>query len=630
MDFSMSISGIWSENLRNYHAEPSLHLRTKRLNLLIGPNNSGKSRLLRTLSSTTEPKLSVAISDLSEAAKGLGGRVLETINSFDRIGSLNCEKLRAIISGDCLPAETILETADELVTTISQAANSNISYSGNSSATQGFYQLRSDLRLEFSDTSAAALSLQKIVESATTYKRHYIPILRGMRPLNEHNDSYRERTLKDYFQNGSEPEIVTGYDLYNLLVQFLLGQPESRQRVREYEKLLGHEFFGGADVTLIPEYGKDTVSVKIGDDDQFPIYDLGDGMQQVIIITSAAFLEKNSSLFFIEEPESCLHPGLLRKLALFLLNHTEHHFFATTHSNHLLDLAETDDRILVHKVQKTGTQSQAKFIINECTRDRQLLADLGVLASSVYLANSTIWVEGITDRLYLKSIFNKYISTTTDPIRKVIYEGLIENFHYAFVEYQGGTLGHWSFDEELEVGEALSASNLCSSAFLVADGDILDKGQRAQILHEQLGMRFHMLKCKEIENLLPRNIIIKTAKQIFERKQNKTKEGLNINLIDNITQKISSSPHGIGYLLDKALGLAGKGKSNRRIFADESGTINGKVQFCREAIEIMNSTPWELSTDLTTLCENIFQHIVSINQLDLKASIYVEKNQHGT
>ena len=33
---------------------------------------------------------------------------------------------------------------------------------------------------------------------------------------------------------------------------------------------------------------------------------------------------------------------------------------------------------------------------------------LGVRNSSVFLANSTIWIEGITDRLYLKKYMEVY------------------------------------------------------------------------------------------------------------------------------------------------------------------------------------------------------------------------------
>jgi len=616
----MSIEAIWSSKLVNYNtdAPESSRLRAGRINFLIGPNNSGKSRLLRTLFSSKTGEIQISVGEqLSKIANGLGD-VLDFVRSTPQISSFRSESFLSLIQGECLPINNAKEVIQSFETLISQAIRDNFSIMGGGAETSAFNRLKGILSHQKAreTTVKIAQELSSEISQITNIKCHYIPVLRGMRPLDSQNDSYLYRTLKDYFSGGSDAEelnIITGFNLYQLLVRFLLGQPEDRQRIREYEKILGHEFFGGAEITLIPEYGKDTVSVKIGDDDQFSIYDLGDGMQQVIIITSAAFLEQNNSLFYIEEPEACLHPGLLRKLAVFLLNHTEHQYFATTHSNHLLDLAEIDQRVIIHRVSKVGTRIDARFMVRECTRDRELLAELGVLASSVYLANSTIWVEGITDRLYLSVFLRKYIESLNDESKRIQLEGLIENFHYAFVEYQGGTLGHWSFDDGSGESE-LNASCLCSSAFLVADGDIVEKGDRAVILEQQLGMRLHILKCKEIENILPRDIIIRAAKSVFSRKKKKTVEGLTPDLLDKLTTRIEGSQHGIGYLLDKTFGLAGRGKNVRRVFADTSGTINDKVKFCLAAIDEMNSGDWELNHSIEELCNKIFDHVLCQNR----------------
>lgn len=436
-----------------------------------------------------------------------------------------------------------------------------------------------------------------------------------MRPLDGGNDLFLQRTQRDYFPGIEGLKVITGFDLYSLLAKFLLGQPDERKRVREYEKILGNEFFGGADITLIPQYGKDTIAVKIGDDAQFSIFDIGDGLQQVIIITSAAYLEQENSIFFVEEPESCLHPGLLRKLALFLLSHTNHQYIATTHSNHLLDLAENCEDILIHRVAKRGSEEGNDFCIQECTKDREILADLGVRASSVYLANSTIWVEGITDRKYLKVIMKKYLDSKPMGDEKIRLEGFLENYHYVFVEYQGGTLGHWGFDDDDDTTDRLKASRLCSDAFLIADGDILGKSERAQKLTLELKDRFHLLPGKEIENLLPANVLLESAKKIFERKTSKTKEGLDIEALSGILKvNLIESKQGIGFHLDRALGLKGKGRTERRVFADESGTINDKVKFCHQTIQVMNEIDWVLSVELIELCEKIYSHIDLKNQ----------------
>lgn len=610
----MPINKIWSKDINGYDTDSTdeKYLKLQKLNFLIGPNNSGKSRLLRTLFSTTTKNLSLGFGfDFQNACQKIP-KIFAIIERRHNIMGFDCNKFMDIYNGKCKSIEEIKHSIDSFAKLLTDAASTNTYYSGGENLNY-FHEIQRIITPHFPSDEISLI--QNTSNEATDIKRYYIPILRGMRPLGDSSDLYLDRTLKDYFSSSGKDslKIVTGFDLYNLLARFLLGQPEERERIREYERILGNEFFGGKDITLIPQYGKDTVAVKIGTDDQFSIYDLGDGLQQVIIITSSTYLEQNPSVFFIEEPESCLHPGLLRKLALFLLNHTGHQYLATTHSNHLLDLAETIQDVVVHKVSKSDHEDRPSFKIQECTRDRKLLAELGVLASSVYLANSTIWVEGITDRLYLKTFMKKYLEDLNDSVFKVKLEGLLENFHYAFVEYQGGTLGHWGFDDG-DTTDRLNASKLCTAAFLIADGDILGKGDRSEILEGELKERFHLLPSKEIENLLPLDIIEETARKIFQRKKTKTTDELEVtNLRKILDRDVSSSIYGIGYHLDKCLGLKGRGKSTRRVFADESGTINEKVKFCREAIEVMSTTDWVLPESIEKLCSKIYIHIMEFN-----------------
>ncbi|MFF7861467.1 ATP-dependent nuclease [Pseudomonas monteilii] len=550
-------------------------------------------------------------------------RVIDFLEKNNSLYKFDARDFLRMFRGDCCSPEEIETAVKSFQMAMANVSNSSFNLSGGSSEARAFHELRRLVQAPgvTEDLSRSVSEFNDDIISLLGRKRYYVPILRGMRPLNESSDLYLERTTKDYFSQSKGRDklhIITGFDLYELLVKFLLGQPADRQRIKDYERIIGHEFFGGAEITLIPEYGKDTVSVKIGNDDQFSIYDLGDGMQQVIIITSAAFLEAGDSIFYIEEPEACLHPGLLRKLALFLMNHTRHQYFATTHSNHLLDLAEIDSRVVIHKVSKAGEQEDEIFKVRECTRDRELLAELGVLASSVYLANSTIWVEGITDRLYLGVFLRKYIEEMQDGSARAKLEGLLENYHYTFVEYQGGTLGHWSFDEVLD--ERLQATRLCASAFLVADGDISGKGDRAAELERQLGMNLYVLGCKEIENLIPRDVIIRTAKNIFSKMRADKINGLSANMLDDLSLKIGGSYSGIGYHLDRALGLPGKGKNCRRVFAEESGTIKNKVKFCIAAVDEMNASDWSMSSQLNELCSKIFEHILAQNDGDCRGS----------
>ncbi|WP_151742442.1 AAA family ATPase, partial [Acinetobacter sp. TUM15103] len=136
--------------------------------------------------------------------------------------------------------------------------------------------------------------------------------------------------------------------------------PEQRELIKKYEEKLSQYFFDNDVVTLIPMFGKDengnendVVHIKIGDEEQFPIYKLGDGLQQAIIMTYEAFIKKDKThAFFIEEPELHMHAGMVRQLMNFYLNETQHYYFFTTHSNHLLDMVDESDQVTIQKIIK--------------------------------------------------------------------------------------------------------------------------------------------------------------------------------------------------------------------------------------------------------------------------------------
>tara|TARA_R110000851_G_scaffold233755_1_gene386274 strand:+ start:3153 stop:4778 length:1626 start_codon:yes stop_codon:yes gene_type:complete len=452
---------------------------------------------------------------------------------------------------------------------------------------------------------------------ANNFGRFYLPALRGMRPLDKDNDLFKSRTIADYFSipGFNAENVITGYNLYDLLARFLLGKPGQREVIKRYEKLLGDHFFNGNEVTLIPQYDGDTVAVKIGDEDQFPIYDLGDGLQQVIIITSAAFLTEEFSVFFVEEPEIFLHPGLLQKLAVFLLEFTDHQFVAVSHSNHLLDLAESRNDVSINKVKKERNEGGLKFLVESKEQDQEILEALGVTPSSLFLANSSIWVEGITDRLYLRRFMQKYIEELSDDAEKSLLSSLSENFHYTFVEYQGAALSHWSFSKTGSDGDEndnLSALKASSNIFLIADGDIKNKGDRADRLKTSLSEKFYILDCKEIENLLPLDVLKGTAANFYETKRTK-KDFVNIYGLEKLKYETYSNSlrDGIGRFLDRACGVP----KESRFFSEDSGTIKNKLRFCKIALSVMDEIEWDLTDEVRDICSAVFEHVKSCNYL---------------
>lgn len=527
---------------------------------------------------------------------------------------------------------------------------------------QMFSRLPTNYRSEanYQDINFSQDNIEKIND--LFQDKFYIPTLRGMRPVTDINNKqpYLERAQKDYFQDKSRfnaENIITGECLYYELKIHLLGKPEQRELIKKYEEKLSQYFFDNDVVTLIPMFGKDengnendVVHIKIGDEEQFPIYKLGDGLQQAIIMTYEAFIKKDKThAFFIEEPELHMHAGMVRQLMNFYLNETQHYYFFTTHSNHLLDMVDESDQVTIQKIIKVLDDDKTfSFKIYNCDKDHELLTSLGVRPSSVYLANCTIWVEGVTDRMYLSKLMDKYLKEIefSKPEKYKKYKSFMPNFHYTFIEYAGGNITHWSFIDDypskeealkfLENSKGLTAKAISKNILLLADGDNEGKAKRLQEWESELKPEnVYILPCKEIENTLDSSIIHKACLIKFQG-INKTKDQITLNdetIINlnhrgftkdtsnfDIDQLNSStnfiSSEGIGKIIDEII-IKDKNlllQSNPpRLFSDASGTIDDKVSFCEICKILMTYEDWVLTEPAKELCEKIFKHIEACN-----------------
>jgi hypothetical protein len=325
-----------------------------------------------------------------------------------------------------------------------------------------------------------------------------------------------------------------------------------------------------------------------------------------------------------------MHPSLQRAFLEVLSEYDQHQYFITSHSNHFLDMTIDFANISVFHFSK-HEDTQPQFHIRPSSpRDRRILLDLGVRNSSVFITNATIWVEGKTDRLYLKAYMKKYIDELKEDINRIVEDNsdikkslkkrylelstLKEDYHYSFVEYQGANLTHWSFDPDEKEIEEIKASYVCAHAFLIADGDVATKGDRKQVYTDMLGNRFHLLEVKEIENLMPVEILRQVVAEEF-----KENEG-NIEHINYEDYAKLDTP--IGKYLDSLLKAIPEGKTvfaaiNRsKTKSEGSGTIKSKGTFCDDAIKFMQNPEckWALTESLKYICDKIFKHIITQNK----------------
>ena len=610
--------------------------RLAQLNILVGPNNSGKSLLMRTLIRQPSPSVTFSRSKELEGLRtdreGIIADLTSAVHGSALANTLSPAELPAFPPNSLRASHLAQYRA--LLTKVKERAKALGSDHDPARVGRGIDLDQVARSIEFWITRASSL-----LPDEKPFPAVYVPVLRGLRPVGDGN-SYAERTIADYFTgaDGGRPshiEVHTGQDLYTSVRKMLLGPLEQRERVREFEDELGRRFFEGAPVAILPREDavpENTLYLKIGGEKERPVSELGDGLQQLIIITFA-LRSVQRGLIFIEEPELFLHPGLQRALLNCVLDacrDREHTVFVTTHSNHLLDLAMERERVSIYSVSKRPMLEQANeheptFAVEQVALgDKSMLDALGVLESSVFLVNATIWVEGITDRLYLQHYFELYQKhlknqETTTPEdtasdgpagrgRTQVASGVPSrrhfelDRHYVFVEYGGSNLPHFSFEEGESAGR-IDVEHLCARALVIADCD-RGKEERHEARKTALGERYRVLKCREVENLLP-PAVVRAVVGDYERR------GL---------EALGDFPacyteEGLGSIIEgwlRAAEATGYQRARRGKYDEPSGTVTDKVRFCKRALSHLKSYD-QMTQEAKDECEAIYRFVKSRN-----------------
>lgn len=599
-----------------------------RINIFIGQNNCGKSRFLRSFFIDEDFEFDLKKADFNSIVNLINEKHSEVRNLLDSLRITEADKtFKTVDDVKAQISKLKIGKVKEDLKKVNELANYYISlkkYGGYSHHANIISGDSPDRIIPNINKIGNEIS-QKLNESFSDdfdykFEKIYIPILKGLRPIQmdgsnefkEQKDNYKARTLRDYFKIESHQkltnEIFTGLNLYEDTKKLLLGNKEGRDRIKNFEEFLSENFFENQVITLIPDINNDVLLIGIGDEER-PVYELGDGVQALIILLYPLFFNQDKNLLvFIEEPENSMHPGMQRLFLETLMKNEFKNFqyFITTHSNHFLDITLDLESISIYTFKKNKDEKSDQFsyyIENTSNDDIKILDLIGVRNASVFLSNCTIWVEGITDRLYLK----KYLDIYQDYLleQKIITTKLKEDFNYSFVEYGGGNIVHWSFTNELG-WDKMQASKISSKIFVIADKDSSDekpsseKAKRLAQLKEKLGDRFRIVNGREIENTLSEKAIIETVKKI---------EGKNAQNVSYAEKKIKIEK----YKTQKLGKFIETNFSNlKRKFEADSGTVYCKLEFCKNAVELMNNID-DLSEEGVSIAKNIFDFIKACN-----------------
>lgn len=395
-----------------------------RLNIFIGENNSGKSRFIRHLFNSKSvdkgnaifygnrgtpnhwTTLSNLIRSQLRSAILLASRHHAELNIEQRITSLvnatndttkSIEQVARLLH--------ILEniTEEDFVVNIPDSYRGAVRKRVQSEVVKGFNQIPS--------------ALQSVLENFTIKEvqqnRIYIPVLRGLRPINmvsnsqfTETDVYKTRTSVDYGWDVDKTKgIFTGLTMYRDVLKLLTGDEEARETIRQFERFL-EEYVFEEKITLIPKYDHDVLHIKIGKEKQFEIFRLGDGLQTITTILFPLFMTRNTRQYaFIEEPECHLHPRWERKLLSALLSDelTNHQYFISTHSSSIMNHPEA----VAYRITRDELSSLILPVRQKGSK-HEVLESLGYRPSDVLQANYILWVEGHSDRLYFKYLIESF------------------------------------------------------------------------------------------------------------------------------------------------------------------------------------------------------------------------------
>lgn len=506
---NFAISGF-----RSFGSEPQFFPSLRKVTLLIGRNNSGKSNVIRFLQKVVPKALARQRVQMIELDSHLPQRPTPLLGwRDDDLSSPDSLRLRPdhpLLNFSAQYAE------DRNLARIANCLAAEYARARNEPNVWSFLDLESS-KVDTEPWKAALASVSdpelSVLWAALTGQRgggrsaHWEPeLLRLLSAPIHHLSTEVIPAVREIRKDRGTQASFDGSGLIDELARLqnpALDHQRDRLKFDSFTRFV-QNVMNEKDLSVEIPHNRETILIKLPDK-TLPVESLGTGLHEVIIL-AAATTTLTKYLVCIEEPELHLNPLLQRKLMRYLTYQTDNQYVISTHSPAIMDTPEAE----IYHIRLVGGSS----VVERATSTRQkssVCEDLGYHPSDLLQANSIIWVEGPSDRIYLK-----YWITDCDP-------SLIEGIHYSIMFYGGRLASHLSaeLDDAKDINDFIALRRLNRRGVILIDSDKPSPHAKINATKLRLAREFGegpghawITAGREIENYLPSNAIDRAIKSI--------------------------------------------------------------------------------------------------------------------
>ncbi len=488
------ISGYDEIKFKNYKSfeEFSSISQLKNINVFIGRNNCGKSSCIDVIQSLTDSKFFYRYNATIRMTKVLHDEDISRIYEWDYVKENVKRQELEIYKDKCLEFDVC---KNEYRTD------------------DGVFELKYVWQNNYIDIIEKRIIIYDIYEEFKNLK-----IIR----LNAERDIVPEQEMEDVSLSEN------GAGAANL-IHHILNFDENDERLVRVDLLeaLNEIMYPDSvfdDITIQKVSGDKWEIFLYENDNRYALSKMGSGLKTIILVLlnllvvpcinesktgtqSREDVDYGKIIFAFEELENNLHPALQRRLFDYIYKFSKEHdttVLLTTHSHVAINMFADKEETQLYHVKKENGKSSIEKVEDYITKS-EILNDLDVRASDLLQSNGIIWVEGPSDKVYIKH----WLEIWGD-------KDLVEGVDYQFLYYGGRILSHFTADPNTEDDNLIKILSTNRNAAIVIDSDkrdenagINDTKTRIKEEFESKEMFCWITKGKEIENYVPVDAIKK-------------------------------------------------------------------------------------------------------------------------